>query len=120
MYFYWLFVVLVSGGGYLGWIFALNHYMFPIYRENEERDWIKSTCSTTQNITPSLFKDWLTGHLDYQVEHHLFPRMPRHNYEKIHPRLVAYLKKYNIDYYEKGFFEAIVQVFETLSNAIES
>lgn len=109
---------MVSGGVYLGWIFALNHYMFPILRQKDERDWVIATLSTTQNVTGSPFKDWFTGHLDYQVEHHLFPRMPRHNYYKVHPILKEVLAKHNIPIYEQGFFEACFEVFKVLARAV--
>lgn len=114
----WWFWTLTVGGAYLGWIFALNHTMFPIYRHKEERDWVGATVTSTQNVTPSFFVDYLTGHLDYQVEHHLWPRMPRHNYEAIHPRLKALCKKHNLPFYEEGYFQAIGSVYRTLSNAI--
>lgn len=41
---------------------------------------------TTRNMRPGLFIDWLWGGLNYQVEHHLFPTMPRHNLSKVSPR----------------------------------
>ncbi|KAI1732930.1 fatty acid desaturase domain-containing protein [Ditylenchus destructor] len=34
---------------------------------------------TTRNMKPSPFVDWFWGGLNYQVEHHLFPTMPRPN-----------------------------------------
>ena len=116
---FWWFWTLTIGGSYLGWIFALNHTMFPIYRHEEERDWVAATVTTTQNVTPSFVVDIITGHLDYQVEHHLWPRMPRHNYEVVHPRLKALCKKHNLPFYEESYFKAIGSVYRTLSNAIQ-
>ena len=40
---------------------------------------------STLNVTPSWFNDWFTGHLNFQIEHHLIPTMPRHHYEKVRP-----------------------------------
>jgi fatty acid desaturase len=115
----WWVWTLVIGGGYLGWVFAMNHTMFPIYREADERDWVSATLTTTQNVSPSFFVDYFTGHLDYQVEHHLWPRMPRHNYEKVHPRLKALCEKHGFQIYEEGFFQAIASVYRTLHNAVQ-
>ncbi|KAF3854900.1 hypothetical protein F7725_022955 [Dissostichus mawsoni] len=43
-------------------------------------DWVlKATC----NIKQSPFNDWFSGHLNFQIEHHLFPTMPRHNYHRV-------------------------------------
>jgi fatty acid desaturase len=33
-----------------------------------------------------------TGHLNYQIEHHLAPTMPRHNYHIFRPRIEAMYK----------------------------
>lgn len=38
---------------------------------------------TTRNMHPGPFVDWLWGGLNYQIEHHLFPTMPRHNLHKV-------------------------------------
>lgn len=40
---------------------------------------------TTRNMRPGIFIDWLWGGLNYQIEHHLFPSMPRHNLKTVHP-----------------------------------
>ena len=34
-------------------------------------------------MRPGLVIDWLWGGLNYQIEHHLFPTMPRHNLKKV-------------------------------------
>ena len=38
---------------------------------NQGYDWIKSQLMTTRNVTSSIFNDWFTGHLNYQIEHQL-------------------------------------------------
>lgn len=117
-WFLWWTWTLMIGGAYLGWIFALNHTMYPIYRQdNEERDWVSATLTTTQNVSPSFLVDMISGHLDYQVEHHLWPRMPRHNYELIHPRLLALCQKHNLPFYEESWPNAIKSIYRTLHNA---
>ena len=42
---------------------------------------VNATC----NVEGGPFNDWFTGHLNYQIEHHLFPTMPRHNYSTVAP-----------------------------------
>lgn len=46
---------------------------------------INATC----NVEGGPFNDWFTGHLNYQIEHHLFPTMPRHNYAIVAPLVAA-------------------------------
>ncbi|ELK17731.1 Fatty acid desaturase 2-like protein [Pteropus alecto] len=53
--------------------------------EEENRDWFSTQVLTTCNTERSLFKDWFTGHLNFQIKHHLFPIMPSHDYHKVAP-----------------------------------
>jgi hypothetical protein len=53
---------------------------------------------TTRNMRPGLFIDWLWGGLNYQIEHHLFPTMPRHNLEKVMPMVKAFCAENNLPY----------------------
>lgn len=34
-------------------------------------------------MRPGILIDWLWGGLNYQIEHHLFPSMPRHNLKTV-------------------------------------
>lgn len=48
-----------------------------------------------------------TGGLNYQIEHHLFPSMPRHNYRKIAGRVRALCAKHDLPYECVGMGQAI-------------
>jgi fatty acid desaturase len=43
------------------------------------------------------------GGLNYQIEHHLFPSLPRHNFSHIQKRIQALCREYNIPYHVTGF-----------------
>ncbi|CAJ0572094.1 unnamed protein product, partial [Mesorhabditis spiculigera] len=68
---------------------------------------------TTRNMKPSMFIDWLWGGLNYQIEHHLFPTMPRHNLSKVMPLVKEWSKAnklpYMVDDYFTGWKEVIAQ-----------
>jgi len=58
--------------------------------------WLIHTChvtglqvNATCNVEGGRFNDWFTGHLNYQIEHHLFPTMPRHNYSTVAPLVLC-------------------------------
>ncbi|CAI5938912.1 unnamed protein product [Closterium sp. NIES-64] len=44
---------------------------------NEGKDFYTAQIVTTRNVSDGLFNDWFTGGLNKQLEHHLFPTMPR-------------------------------------------
>lgn len=52
-YFVWEFFALLFSGGYLGWIFSLNHYMHPLIR-GPVMDWVLGTTTTTQVSTQTI------------------------------------------------------------------
>ena len=58
--------------------FAMHTYHGRAYTGAED-DWYHLQVSTTLDIDCPEYLDWFHGGLQFQVEHHLFPRLPRHN-----------------------------------------
>uniref|UniRef100_A0A8C6V7A6 Fatty acid desaturase domain-containing protein n=1 Tax=Naja naja TaxID=35670 RepID=A0A8C6V7A6_NAJNA len=73
--------------------------------------------SATCNVGESLFNDWFTGHLNFQIEHHLFPTMPRHNYYKVVPLMKSLCAKHNIKYECKPLLSAFADVVRSLKES---
>ena len=55
--------------------------------------------------------------LQFQIEHHLFPRLPRHNLRKARELVRAVCAKHGIPYREVGFFEGNLEMWRTLKQA---
>jgi fatty acid desaturase len=66
-------------GFYMGCSFAPNHKGMPILGPGEEPDYLRRQVLTSRNIRGGRITDFVLGGLNYQVEHHLFPSMPRPN-----------------------------------------
>ena len=64
-------------GLYMGCSFAPNHKGMPILAPGEEPDFLRRQVLTSRNVRGGRFTDFLLGGLNYQIEHHLFPSMPR-------------------------------------------
>lgn len=47
------------------------------------------------------------GGLQYQIEHHLFPQLPRHNLGKVKPMVEELCRRHGIRYESVGFFYAV-------------
>eukprot|EP01104_Vermistella_antarctica_P010624 TRINITY_DN2846_c1_g2_i1.p1 TRINITY_DN2846_c1_g2~~TRINITY_DN2846_c1_g2_i1.p1 ORF type:complete len:507 (+),score=104.68 TRINITY_DN2846_c1_g2_i1:257-1777(+) len=99
-------------GGYMGWMFSLNHYMFPLH--NKPLDWVSQTALTTQNVTGGWLVDYVTGGLNYQIEHHLFPTMPRHNYPIVHAEVKEMMHRNGLPCIEQTFWGAVWDVEKKL------
>jgi fatty acid desaturase len=64
---------------YLGLSFAPNHKGMPLLDGNVDMTFAERQVMTARNITGGWLTDLLLGGLNYQIEHHLFPTMPRPN-----------------------------------------
>ncbi|NWZ03690.1 FADS2 desaturase, partial [Loxia curvirostra] len=91
------------------WVTQMNHIPMEIDSE-KHRDWLSSQMAATCNIEQSFFNDWFTGHLNFQIEHHLFPTMPRHNFWKVKPLVKSLCAKYGVHYEEKPLGKAFVDI----------
>ena len=64
-------------GLYMGCSFAPNHKGMRTFEAHENIDFLRRQVLTSRNVRGSVAVDWLLGGLNYQIEHHLFPNMPR-------------------------------------------
>ncbi|NWS87029.1 FADS2 desaturase, partial [Toxostoma redivivum] len=98
------------------WVTQMNHIPMEIDSE-KHRDWLSSQMAATCNIEQSFFNDWFTGHLNFQIEHHLFPTMPRHNFWKVKPLVKSLCAKYGVQYEEKPLGKAFVDIVGSLKKS---
>jgi fatty acid desaturase/RNA polymerase-interacting CarD/CdnL/TRCF family regulator len=77
-------VLLVYGGLWttagllLALIFAPAHIGMPVLHRDRSRGW-EMQLDTTRNLAMPRWLSWFFVGLDFQVEHHLFPRIPHQN-----------------------------------------
>lgn len=91
-------------------VFGLGHNGMAVYPADERPDFWKLQVSTTRNITSNWFVDWFCGGLQYQVDHHLFPQLPRHNLAKVHTLIEQFCKEYKVTYHETNMWEGTKEV----------
>lgn len=101
-------------GFYLGISFATNHKGMPTRRDNGEWTWLERQILTARNLRPSRVADFIYGGLNYQIEHHLFPTMPRPNLRRAIPIVKAFCEENGIHYEETGVMESYVHVTRSL------
>ncbi|XP_077175190.1 acyl-CoA (8-3)-desaturase-like [Paroedura picta] len=109
--FYLLLRMLVSC--WFVWVSQMSHIPMDIdYDKN--LDWFSTQLKATCNVEQSLFNDWFTGHLNFQIEHHLFPSMPRHNFWKAAPLVKSLCAKHSIEYQCKPLLKAFADILHSL------
>ena len=77
---WWAVVLLgaqVLGGVYLGLVFAPHHKGMPVWAAQLPLSYLERQVLTARNVQGGWLCDVLFGGLNYQIEHHLFPTMPR-------------------------------------------
>ncbi|KAI8996020.1 fatty acid desaturase-domain-containing protein [Gaertneriomyces semiglobifer] len=71
---------------------------------------------TTMDVECPTWMDWFHGGLQFQVEHHLFPRLPRHNLRFTRPLVLAFAKKHNLPFHSYGFVRSNILVLDVLKS----
>jgi fatty acid desaturase len=61
--------------------------------------------------------DFLMGGLNYQIEHHLFPSMPRPNLRRAQPLVRAFCTERGVSYSESSVFGAYGEALRHLHQA---
>jgi fatty acid desaturase len=87
-------------GLYMGCSFAPNHKGMPIIPAGSDIDFLKRQVLTSRNVRGGWFTDLLLGGLNYQVEHHLFPSMPRPSLRKAQHLVRGFCAEHDIPYTE--------------------
>jgi len=109
-----------SCGLFLALVFGLGHNGMATYSAATRPDFWKLQVTTTRNITgghgiPQCFVDWLCGGLQYQVDHHLFPMMPRHHLPKSHALVESFCKEWGVTYHQTDLVDGTIEVLKHLS-----
>jgi fatty acid desaturase len=110
------FVLVQQGlfGVYLGCSFAPNHKGMPVLGEEEKTDFLRRQVITSRNIRGGWLTDLALGGLNYQIEHHLFPSMPRPSLRHAREPVRAFCAQHGIAYRDSGFFASYAQVLRHL------
>ena len=87
-------------GIYMGSAFAPNHKGMAVIAPGEQLDFLRRQVLTSRNVRGGWFTDLLLGGLNYQIEHHLFPNMPRPNLRKAQRLVFHYCQEHQIRYTE--------------------
>ncbi|CAK4081887.1 unnamed protein product [Aphanomyces euteiches] len=103
-----------SCGLFLALVFSIGHNGMAVFDRDEKPDFWKLQVLTTRNVSGSWFIDWFMGGLNYQVDHHLFPMVPRHHLPALNVLVKSLCKQYAVPYHETGFVDGLVEVVAKL------
>ncbi|MGA3152725.1 MAG: fatty acid desaturase family protein [Streptosporangiaceae bacterium] len=104
-------------GLYLGCSFAPNHKGMPILQPADRTDFLRRQVLTSRNVRGGWLTDTALGGLNYQIEHHLFPSMPRPNLRHSQPLIRAFCQQHGLPYCQSSLAGSYAQALRHL-NAI--
>jgi fatty acid desaturase/predicted heme/steroid binding protein len=116
---------ILLGNGFAGLliacVFSVSHNGMHVLDavEQSKTDFYTEQILTTRNVDSNIVWDFFTGGLNYQLEHHIYPSMPRHNFHKIAPMVKSLVLKHGLKYEIVPFHVGNMLVLKHLANVAE-
>ncbi len=101
-------------GFYLGSIFAPNHKGMPVLDKESKIGFLHRQILTARNIFPHPVIDFIYGGLNYQIEHHLFPSMPRNKLKEGRAIVKDFCQENEIPYHETYAIQSLQEIMHHL------
>ena len=111
-----LFVVVHRGlfGLFMVSVFAPNHKAMPILERGSEADFLHRQVLTSRNVLAHPVTDFWYGGLNYQIEHHLFPRLARNKLREAQPIIKDFCRDLEIPYHETSVLQSYREILQHL------
>jgi len=97
---------------------CISHFTMSTYHGHAYNDttdeWFKMQCRTTMNVACSRWFDFFHGGLQFQIEHHLYPRLPRHNLREARALVKPLCEKWDVRYHEPTFVGANIELISSM------
>ena len=90
-------VAVLAEGSILAFLFLISHNFEDTTKVEFTGDWHMDQIISSSTYGGKI-AGFITGGLNYQIEHHLFPRISSVHYPKIHPMVREVCEKYKVPY----------------------
>jgi len=101
-------------GLYLGSIAASNHKGMLVWDNGGPGDFLRRQVPSSRNVRAHPMTDFWYGGLNYQIEHHHFPTIPRNRLKQAQQTVQACCRECRLSYHETGFLQSYREIFEHL------
>jgi fatty acid desaturase len=95
-------------------VFAPNHKAMPMLEQGSQMDFLRRQVLTSRNVRSHPITDFWYGGLNYQIEHHLFPGMPRNKLREAQPIVREFCREHDIGYHETGVLRSYREILAHL------
>ena len=90
---------------------GVKHYDAP---PKNKAEWYWQQVEGSANVEAGGVFSVLAGHLNYQIEHHLFPKLPPNRLVEISPQVREICERYGVTYRTGSFAEQVGSLFNRL------
>eukprot|EP00050_Salpingoeca_kvevrii_P005693 m.285149 g.285149 ORF g.285149 m.285149 type:complete len:384 (+) comp11309_c0_seq1:192-1343(+) len=105
---------ILFGGLLVALVVTLSHESEEMFEEREPSYVTCQYTGTRDIVCPDPFTEYLFGGMQYQLEHHLFPTMPRYKYPALVPIVRKFGEDNNLEYKADGLFKMFKDHHATL------
>lgn len=103
-------------------VVAPNHsgedlYRFPRHFHGRHEYCLFQVVSSCNYRCGSIPVDYLHGYLNYQIEHHLYPKIPMQAYHKVQPQIKALCHAYDVPYVQEGVWTRLWRMTQIMVGA---
>lgn len=95
---------------------TLSHFAMSTSNLSEDEAFAQRQLRTTMDVDCPPWFDYAHGGLQFQVIHHLFPRMPRHNLRAAQKKVIKYCDEVGLEYCIYGFTKGNKYVISKLGD----
>ena len=101
-------------GVYFVSVIAANHKGMPFWEQKGPLDFLRQQVVTARNVKSNPLIDFWYGGLNFQIEHHLFPNMPRNKLRDAQVIVRRFCEERGIPYCETGLVQSFRDILEAL------
>ncbi len=82
------------------------------WKPKNRAEWYVQQIEGSSNVSSDKLFSLIVGHLNYQIEHHLFPKMTPNRLEEIAPKVEEICKRYGVNYIIGTPKDQVLSVFK--------
>jgi fatty acid desaturase len=111
-----LFVVIHQAlhGVYTASVVSANHKGMPVLDKYSRLDFLRRQVLTARNVKAHPLTDFWYGGLNYQIEHHLFPKIARNKLREAQRTIKTFCQAHSLPYYESGLLQSYREIVQHL------
>ncbi|EKX36419.1 hypothetical protein GUITHDRAFT_97578 [Guillardia theta CCMP2712] len=101
---------------------TISHFSMPTYTgasfpAHPGEEFLRQQLYTSMDLESYWWNNWFYGGLQWQVAHHLFPRLPRHNLPEVKKRLQVLCQEHGLEYKSVGWWKGNAEILYSLRKA---